>query len=138
MAGLRPDVLWLVRALRKLRPVFRTVGYPLPAGGVGLCVATCSNPDWYGEYYPPSSMAPLFVVKVSPKNHRGSQAMQILVHELCHVAADFKTGVRNGHGDVFQDAAERIGLMRNGSASYALRMQCRAWARQLGPWRPSQ
>ena len=129
---------WLHRAIDAMRPRFVEVGMPLPESihisvGFGYGAkresATILGQAWAGR----ASADGVNHVFVSPEVADTARILDILIHELIHVADDCKSG----HKGAFAEAATRLGLegpMTATKAGVALAFEMVALAATLGDY----
>ena len=106
---------WLLAATEELRPIFGSIGKPLPthlrvacgfpsnakrSGAIGECWADTASDD------------KTFEVLISPVIDDPLRVFDILVHELCHATA----GAMN-HGINFQKVASAMNLIPTGTGA---------------------
>jgi hypothetical protein len=101
---------WLNNAIVALRPLFEAKGIDAPAD----VKVSCSFPGGgspnkrIGEAWPRSrSKAGVNEIFISPTLDDKTRVLDVLVHEMCHVADDCKSG----HRGAFAKAARAIGLV---------------------------
>jgi hypothetical protein len=134
---------WLLRALEELIPLFQGAGIELPdkalirascgwpsRGGLPRGIAKSCNvgETWANDCVDGGS----WQVFVSPRIAHGFQALEVLVHELIHVAYP-----KAGHRVRFKRAAYAVGLAGKATATHAgpaLAEKLQAVVDQLGPY----
>lgn len=102
---------WLLDAIEALRPRFRQVGMPLPemirvSVGFGYG-ARAENGQILGQTWASwASGDNVSQVFISPEMDDAARVLDVLIHELIHVADDN----RSGHRGAFKTAAVALGL----------------------------
>lgn len=64
----------------------------------------CQEDSWWGQYTPGDPPE----IVISSRIRAGNKAIDTLRHELCHVAADFKKGSRDSHGELFKQVDQSV------------------------------
>ena len=126
---------WLIKAVRKLEPLFSAQGYELPAcrvscgfastglrsGHIGQCWSRASTADRVNQIF------------ISPSLADPVEVLDTLVHELVHAVDD----CQHKHGKEFKKIALKMGLkgpMRGASAGPELKARLQTLAADLGPY----
>lgn len=129
---------WLLQAIEALRPRFIEVGMPLPAAirisvgfghGAKRESATILGQCWAAR----ASADNVPTVFISPELDDTARVLDVLLHELIHVADD----CTSGHKGAFAEAATRLGLegkMTATTAGVALAAEMMTLAASLGDY----
>ena len=110
---------WLQSALTELRPIFETVGFPLPEKIRVTCGFPSSrakaNNRFLGEHWSPrASTDQHHEILISPVLDDAIKVFSTLVHELAHAATD-----GDGHGARFKRCARSLWLEGKPTSTYA-------------------
>jgi hypothetical protein len=108
---------WLAQAIIILGDTFRAKGYKLPAVKVSVGIPfSRAGLKAIGQHWSPkASDDKRGSIFISPVVDDGRQVLSVLVHELVHAAV----GNDQGHGKVFRECAEKIGLVGKMTATIA-------------------
>ena len=109
----RTREVWLASMARRIAPIFREAGSPLPpnlrisCGWPSRRALASTKGRYIGQCWPVEASADAHIeVFVSPCIGDGPTAAAVLVHELVH-AVD---GNQHGHGPEFRKIALAVGL----------------------------
>lgn len=132
MTNNRETWLNLITA-KHLAPHFEAQGYTLPAN-VRMSCSLTSHKKAIGQCW--SSIASEdnhFEIFIHPSIADSSRVVDILIHELCHAVV----GIPAGHGKVFKQCAESVGLTGKMTATIAseeLKGMIAEWVNDMGEY----
>jgi len=115
------------------RPHFAKAGYTIP-DNVRMSCSLTSSKKHIGECWSSANSEDnTSEIFISPKVADSVEVIDILIHELCHATV----GNKAGHGKVFKQCANAVGLegqMRSASANAELKALIQSWVDQAGQY----
>jgi len=136
---------WLEAAVDGLRPLFKSVGAPLPqvrvsvgwARGsrkaIGQCWDASATEDGVAQIFISPSLVDLVGTPIEDEGEAKAGVLDVLLHECIHAAI----GNKEKHGPVFRKTAHAVGLGGKMTATRPTGACCvrlSALAETLGPW----
>jgi hypothetical protein len=115
------------------RPLFESKGYTIP-DNIRMSCSLTSRKQAIGQCWSSEASGDNhFEIFIAPSQADSVEVIDTLIHELCHATV----GNRAGHGKVFKQCANAVGLegqMRSASANAELKALIQSWVNEAGQY----